>query len=79
MNRHFFSFMTSNDMIRQLIFSQILDYSLILVNISFGIEFEHIDIVQIIEILSVEPSENNHATAYKTSAVSSSRLRMVCY
>jgi hypothetical protein len=35
-------------------------------------EFEHIDVVQVVKILSVEPTEGNHAAAHKSSAMPSS-------
>lgn len=40
-------------------------------------EFKDVDVVQIVEVLSVEASEGDHTTAHKASAVSSSWLGVV--
>ncbi len=41
------------------------------------VEFEDVDVVQVVEVLPIEPSEGNHTTAYEPSAVSASRFWMV--
>lgn len=41
-----------------------------------GDEFEDVDVVQVVEVLSVKPSKGNHAAAYEARTMSSSRLRV---
>lgn len=76
-DRHLISFISSDDMISKLRFTHVIDQSLILVNISFSIQLEYIDVMQVIEVLSVESTKNDHATTYKSSTVSAPWFGMI--
>lgn len=77
MDRHLISFISSDDMISKLRFTHVFGQSLILVNISSSIQLEYIDVMQVIEVLSVESTKNDHATSYKSSTVSAPWFGMI--
>lgn len=43
-------------------------------NLEATLEFENVDVVEVIIVLSIEAAENDHATAHETGGVSSPSL-----
>lgn len=73
-----FSVRTEEHPIVKLVLPQrVLEDLLAACSLDFVVKLEDVDVVQIVKILSIEPSKGDHTATDKTSGVPSTRFRMI--